>query len=112
MNFAGVRGLPNADWCEDHKVETARSNILGVLNLVDCCYLLGIHITQFGSACIYEHDDEHPADKIHFTEKDSPFYDGSWYSRTRLMSEQVCFDPTLNRRIWFNWQTMRFLILE
>ncbi|AEO58699.1 epimerase/hydratase [Thermothelomyces thermophilus ATCC 42464] len=86
MNFAGVRGLPNADWCEDHKVETARSNVLGVMNLVDCCYLLDIHITHFGSACVYEHDANHPPDH-HFTEDDEPFYHASFYSHTRLVSE-------------------------
>ncbi|KAF4634726.1 hypothetical protein G7Y89_g3373 [Cudoniella acicularis] len=89
MNFAGVRGLPNADWCEDHKVETARSNILGVMNLVDCCFLLDIHMTQFGSACIFEHDSDHPADAHHFTEEDEPFYADSFYSHTRLLSESA-----------------------
>lgn len=90
MNFAGVRGLPNADWCEDHKIETARSNILGVMNLVDCCFLLNIHITQFGSACLFEHDAAHPAEDHHFTEHDRPFYKDSFYSYTRFVSEDVC----------------------
>ncbi len=96
MNFAGLRGLPNADWCEDHTIETARSNVLGVMNLVDCCFLLSIHITQFGSACIFEHDADHPVDAHHFNEEDKPFYDGSFYSHTRLTSENVStFDGTL-----------------
>ncbi|KAF3038702.1 hypothetical protein E8E12_008887 [Didymella heteroderae] len=89
MNFAGVRGLPNADWCEDHKIETARSNILGVMNLVDCCFLLDIHVTQFGSACLFEHDDAHPAQDHHFTEDDEPFYKDSFYSYTRFISENA-----------------------
>lgn len=93
MNFAGVRGLPNADWCEDHKIETARSNILGVMNLVDCCFLRDIHITQFGSACLFEHDSDHPADLHHFTEDDAPFYADSFYSHTRSVSENVCVFP-------------------
>lgn len=93
MNFAGVRGLPNADWCEDHKVETARSNILGVMNLVDCCFLLDIHITQFASACLFEHDAAHPAENRHFTEDDQPFYKDSFYSYTRFVSEEVRSSP-------------------
>ncbi|PGH02436.1 hypothetical protein AJ80_08856 [Polytolypa hystricis UAMH7299] len=89
INCAGVRGLPNADWCEDHKVETVRSNILGVLNLVDCCFELGIHITHVGSACIYDNDPVHCPDGKAFTEDDEPFYAGSWYSRSRLISEKT-----------------------
>lgn len=92
MNFAGIRGLPNADWCEDNKIETARSNILGVMNLVDCCFLHDIHVTQFGSACLFEHDVDHPADNHHFTEDDQPFYKDSFYSHTRFVSENVCLD--------------------
>ncbi|KAI1634713.1 NAD(P)-binding protein [Biscogniauxia mediterranea] len=83
INCAGAHGTPNADWCEDHKIETVRSNVLGVLNVVDCCFQLGIHITHFGSACIY---DRSPTNSV-FTEEDEPFYAGSWYSRSRLLSE-------------------------
>ena len=85
INCAGVRGTPNADWCEDHKVETTRSNVLGTLNVVDTCYQLGIHVTHIGSACIYtsSEEDQHPP----FKETDEPFYAGSWYGRSRLLSE-------------------------
>ncbi|PYI16456.1 epimerase/hydratase [Aspergillus japonicus CBS 114.51] len=86
INCAGLRGLPNADWCEDHKIETVRSNILGVLNVVDCCFQLGIHVTQLGSACIYDTDPTRAPD-ANFTEEDDPNYAGSWYSCSRLLSE-------------------------
>ncbi|KAI1081862.1 NAD(P)-binding protein [Whalleya microplaca] len=89
INCAGVRGTPNADWCEDHKVETMRSNVLGVLNLVDCCYLQRIHVTHFGSACIYDREPENLLKLPAYNEDDEPFYAGSWYSRSRLMSEQA-----------------------
>ncbi|KAL8946482.1 MAG: hypothetical protein Q9222_007127, partial [Ikaeria aurantiellina] len=86
INCAGVRGTPNADWCEDHKVETMRSNVLGALNVVDTCYRLGIHVTHIGSACIYtSSEQEHHAP---FKETDEPFYAGSWYGRSRLLCEQ------------------------
>lgn len=88
INCAGVRGNPNADWCEDHKVETVRSNVLGVLNVVDACFRLGLHVTHFGSACIYtmpeqEALEDHPP----FRETDEPFFQGCWYGRSRLLSE-------------------------
>ncbi|KAI0116092.1 NAD(P)-binding protein [Hypoxylon sp. NC0597] len=89
INCAGARGTPNVDWCEDHKVETVRSNILGVLNLVDCCYQLGIHITQIGSACIFDREPTPVPKTPYFTEEDEPFYEGSWYSRSRLLSEKT-----------------------
>ena len=66
-----------------------RSNILGALNLVDCCYELGVHVSHFGSGCIYDQDEAHPLDGTGFTEDETPFYGGSTYSRTRLVSENV-----------------------
>ncbi|ERF68062.1 hypothetical protein EPUS_08498 [Endocarpon pusillum Z07020] len=87
INCASTRGTPNVDWCEDHKVETVRSNILGVLNVVDTCFQLGIHVTQIGSACIYTLSEEEIKHQPPFKETDEPFYQGSWYSRSRLLSE-------------------------
>jgi len=37
FNAAGVTGRPNVDWCESHKVETIRANIVGTLTLADVC---------------------------------------------------------------------------
>jgi nucleoside-diphosphate-sugar epimerase len=89
INTAGVRGTPNADWCEDNKIETFRSNVLGALNVVDCCYQLGIHVTQFGSACIYNLPEKEVRNRAPFTEKEEPFFKGAWYHRSRLLSEQT-----------------------
>jgi hypothetical protein len=33
---------------------------LGALNIVDIAYEHGIHITYFGTGCIYEYDEKHP----------------------------------------------------
>lgn len=87
INMAGKRGWPNADWCEDNKVQTVRSNVLGALNVVDVCYDLGIHVTQIGSACIYHSSEEGVKSNEVFKETDEPFFQGSWYSRSRLLSE-------------------------
>ena len=51
LNCAGVTGRPNVDWCEDNKEATIRSNVIGTLNLADCCYLKGIHCTVFATGC-------------------------------------------------------------
>lgn len=52
FNCAGCTGRPNVDWCEDNKEATIRSNVIGTLNLADCCFLLGIHLTVFATGCM------------------------------------------------------------
>lgn len=42
-------GRPNVDWCEDNKEATIRSNVVGTLNLADCCFLKGVHMTNFAT---------------------------------------------------------------
>ena len=64
-----------------------RSNVLGVLNVVDCCFELNIHITHIGSACIYTLPEEELRRRPPFSETDEPFFDGCWYGRSRLLSE-------------------------
>lgn len=63
--------------------------MLGVMNVIDCCYLQDIHVTHFGSACIFDQDDAHPVEGSGFTEEDEPNWVGSWYSRSRNVSEKV-----------------------
>ncbi|KAF5860036.1 hypothetical protein ETB97_002122 [Aspergillus alliaceus] len=89
INTAGVRGFPNADWCEDHKDAAIRSNVIGAANLVDCCFLRSVHVTHFASACIYDQDETHPLDGPGFTEEEPPNYGASFYSYSKLVSEQA-----------------------
>ncbi len=37
FNAVGVTSRPNVDWCESHKVETIRANVVGTLTLADVC---------------------------------------------------------------------------
>jgi len=90
LNCAGVTGRPNVDWCEDHKQETIRSNVIGTLNLIDVAYLHGIHVTNFATGCIFEYDDEHPMGGKGFTEDDIPNFDQSFYSKTKALVEGLC----------------------
>ena len=60
LNCAGCTGRPNVDWCEDNKEATIRSNVIGTLNLTDCCSILGIHISVFATGCKAAHSyDQH-----------------------------------------------------
>jgi hypothetical protein len=68
LNAAGVTGRPNVDWCEDHKIETVRSNVIGTLMVADVCEVKGVHHTLFATGCIFEYDAEHPLGIIRHSE--------------------------------------------
>ena len=53
LNCAGCTGRPNVDWCEDNKEQVIRSNVIGTLNLTDCCFLKNVHCTVFATGCTY-----------------------------------------------------------
>lgn len=90
LNAAGLTGRPNVDWCETHRVETIRSNVIGCLNLADITHSKGIHMTYFGTGCIFHYDDKFPQDSgIGFKEADEPNFTGSYYSKTKAMLETM-----------------------
>jgi dTDP-4-dehydrorhamnose reductase len=102
LNAAGVTGRPNVDWCESNREETIRTNVIGVLNLVDVCRSSGIHVTNFATGCIYSYDDAHAVGSGKgFTETDAPNFDGSYYSRTKGMVESLLqeYDNLLQLRL-------------
>jgi len=87
---AGITGRPNIDWCEDHKPETIRTNVIGTLNVADLCYERNIHCTFYATGCIFKYDDAHPLGSgIGFTEEDVPNFDGSFYSKTKAFMEPM-----------------------
>lgn len=81
---AGLTGRPTVDWCESHKQETIRTNVIGTLNVIDCCAKRDIHITNFATGCIFEYDDEHPIGAPGFKEDDTPNFHGSFYSHSKV----------------------------
>ncbi|KAF1816665.1 epimerase/hydratase [Eremomyces bilateralis CBS 781.70] len=90
FNCAGCTGRPNVDWCEDNKEATVRSNAIGTLNLTDCCFMEGIHITVFATGCIYTYDEAHPmGGAFKFKEDDSANFGGSFYSFTKSRVEDI-----------------------
>ncbi len=96
INAAGKTGRPNVDWCEDHKSETIRSNITGPLILLDLALKRGLYFVHLGSGCIYDGDNGGRG----FTEEDPPNFFGSFYSRTKLWSDQMLKEfPVLQLRL-------------
>ena len=102
INCAGKTGRPNVDWCEEHKQETIRSNVIGTINLVDCAFLHNIHVTNLATGCIYEYDEQHPMySGIGFKEEDEPNFKGSFYSYTKGLTEKILinYPNLLNLRL-------------
>ncbi|KAL5559400.1 hypothetical protein UlMin_035611 [Ulmus minor] len=90
FNAAGVTGRPNVDWCESHKVETVRANVVGTLTLAEVCKEQGLLLMNFATGCIFEYDNEHPlGSSIGFKEADKPNFIGSFYSKTKAMVEEL-----------------------
>jgi len=89
FNAAGCTGRPNVDWCEDNKEATLRSNVIGTMNLTDCCFLKGIHCTVYATGCIYKYDDKHPIGGRGYKEEDEANFDGSFYSFSKAKVEDM-----------------------
>ncbi|CAL9099559.1 unnamed protein product [Musa textilis] len=90
FNAAGVTGRPNVDWCESHKTETIRTNVVGTLTLADVCREHGLLMMNYATGCIFEYDDAHPEGSgICFKEEDKPNFTGSYYSKTKAMVEEL-----------------------
>lgn len=101
INAAGLTGRPNVDWCEDHKVEVIRVNVIAASIIVDYCHRLNIHYTYVGTGCIFEYDDKHQIGGRGFTEEDKPNFDKSFYSYSKIMTESIArqFDNALILRV-------------
>lgn len=102
LNAAGITGRPTIDWCEDHKIETLRANMIGALTLADLCAKYNVHMTNYGTGCIYEYDEKHQLGSgIGFTEEEIPNFAGSYYSKTKIMLDTLLGDypNVLNLRI-------------
>jgi len=102
INCAGVTGRPNVDWCEDHKQETIRTNVVGTLNLVDVAQQHNLHVTNFATGCIFEYDDKHTLGSgVGFKEEDTPNFAASYYSKTKGIVEGLLreYDNVLTLRV-------------
>lgn len=118
---AGITGRPNIDWCEDNKEDTIRSNVIGTLNVIDICYIHNIHCTYIATGCIYNYDNKHPCvTGKGFTENDNPNFIESWYSKSKVIAEDIIRNTkynnnTLTLRIRMpisdNWES-RSLIMK
>ncbi len=64
LNAAGKTGGPtvspsgqhghNIDWCEEHKPETMKANVVGPVELVNACKARNIRLVHLSSGCIFQ----------------------------------------------------------
>jgi len=85
INAAGRTGRPNIDWCEEHKKETATSNIVGPLILSEACREQSIYWVHLGSGCIFQGNGSNGEG---FKEDDEP-NSSSFYSWTKYWGDSV-----------------------
>jgi 3,5-epimerase/4-reductase len=99
---AGITGRPNIDWCEDHKPETIRTNVIGTLNVCDLCNMKNIHCTVYATGCIFKYDEAHELGSgVGFKEDSFPNFAESFYSETKGYMEQMlkCYPSCLILRV-------------
>lgn len=88
LNCAGITGKPNIDWCEEHKQETFEGNVLLPLIIAKACKKAGVKMMHLGSGCVYSGDNN----GIGWRETDAANFAGSFYSKTKAMSEDMLKD--------------------
>ncbi len=76
------------------QVETIRANVIGCLNLADVCLSKNIHMTYFGTGCIFHYDENFPQGSGKgFKEEDKPNFTGSYYSYTKVSTAETWLVP-------------------
>jgi dTDP-4-dehydrorhamnose reductase len=85
INAAGKTGRPNVDWCETHKDETYRGNVVGALTLASACAEAGVHLVHLGSGCIFYGPSPAPGG----WREDDHANPSGFYSRTKYAADLV-----------------------
>ena len=94
---AGISGKPTVEWCETHGKETFDINYLDMLNLMQLCETLKVHLTIFGSGLVFD------GKKEIYTEEDVPNLTNRVYTKLRceLENKLHLFPNTLYLRILY-----------
>ena len=102
--MAGLTGKPNIFWCDTNQIETIRVNLLGQLNIADVASQFNLHCTLISTGITYTYDDEHKVNSGKgFTEEDKPNFDRNFYSKMRIMEEELLksYPNVLNLRVMY-----------
>jgi len=82
INCAGLTGIPNIFWCDEHRLETIETNITYQLTLSKICNDKNIHLTIFGSGGIFN-------DNKFYDENDMGNFNKNFYSQCRIYLENI-----------------------
>jgi len=85
INCIGKTGRPNVDWCENHKAETMEANVIVPYYIAMACQNQDVMMVNLGTGCIYDGDNDGQG----FSEEDEPNFFGSYYSRTKIISQKM-----------------------
>jgi 3,5-epimerase/4-reductase len=85
INAAGKTGRPNVDWCEQHPLETMRSNAVGPMVLAEACAEVGAYLMHLASGCIFYG----PSPSPEGWREDDFANPSAFYSRTKYAADLV-----------------------
>ena len=85
INAAGRTGRPNIDWCEEHRKETATSNIVGPLILSEACKERRIYWVHLGSGCIFQGNGPNGKGFKETNKSEPP----SFYAETKAWADEI-----------------------
>ena len=86
---AGLGTRPNANWCDQHHLETIDGNVTSQLAIIKMCKELNKHCTIITSAGFYSYDKDHPIGGKGFTEKDPGNHPYNFYYKMRVLLEKM-----------------------
>lgn len=84
-----TKSLRPPSFLPSQQIETIRANVIGCLNLADVCHQNNIHMTYYGTGCIFTYDEAHRIGGKGFTEEDDANFRGSYYSHTKAAVEDL-----------------------
>jgi 3,5-epimerase/4-reductase len=85
INCAGKTGKPNVDWCEVHRFETHRANVIGPLVLAEACANANAYLLHMGSGCIFYGPSPAPGG----WREDDYANPSAFYSRTKYAADLI-----------------------
>lgn len=84
--------------------------MIGCLNLADVTKERGIHMTYYGTGCIFHYDDNFPQGSGKgFKESDTPNFTGSYYSYTKVRHTRMALAKRqagvqlVTAMVWLSW---------
>ncbi|KAK9037750.1 hypothetical protein V6N11_022651 [Hibiscus sabdariffa] len=84
LDISSLIGRLKVDWCEAHKLETIRTNVVGMLTLVDTCKEHQLLVINYATGATHSLGTE-----VGFKKEDKPKFIGYVYSKIKSMIEGV-----------------------